>query len=172
MYRLRHALGQNVIRFENDLYSFNRLLDYDYDVEKFNTALMKAKSASQIEEKISHLRMATSLRNGPYLQDMDATWVWPERERLDRTCTDAWKQLAEAQRQNGDLQAALQACQEALKIDPSREDIHCLAMQLHAERGDRLGIIWQYQACREALRSELDIDPSLETEALYQRLTA
>jgi DNA-binding SARP family transcriptional activator len=45
-------------------------------------------------------------------------------------------------------------------------------MQLHAEWGDRLGIIWQYQACREALRSELDVDPSLETEALYRRLIA
>ena len=139
LYRLRHALGQNVIRFENDLYSFNRLLDYDYDVEKFNTAILKAKSASQLEEKISLLAVATSLRNGPYLQDLDATWVWPERERLDRICTDAWKQLAESQRQNGDSQAALQACQEALKIDPSREDIHCLAMQLHAEWGDQAG---------------------------------
>jgi DNA-binding SARP family transcriptional activator len=172
LYRLRHALGQNVIRFENDLYSFNRLLDYEYDVEKFNNAIMKAKSASQIEEKISHLRVATGLRNGPYLQDLEATWVWPERERLDRICTDAWMQLAESQRQNGDLQAALQACQQALKIDSCREDIHGLAMQLHAERGDRLGIIWQYQACCEALRSELDIDPSQETQALYQRLTA
>ncbi len=172
LYRLRHALGQNVIRFENDLYSFNRLLDYDYDVEKFNIAIMKAKSASQTEEKMSQLGLATSLRNGPYLQDLDATWAWPERERLDRICTDAWKQLAESQRQSGDTQAALQACREALKIDPSREDIHCLVMQLNADRGDRLGIIWQYQACREALRTELDIDPSMETEALYRRLIA
>ena len=172
LYRLRHALGQNVIRFENDLYTFNRLLDYDYDVEKFNSALKKAKSASRIEEKISNLYTATSLWNGPYLQDMEATWGWPEREQLDRTCTEAWEELAGALRQNGDLQAAVQACQEALKIDPSRENIHRLAMNLHAELGDKLGIIWQYRACREALRSELDINPSIETEALYQRLTA
>jgi LuxR family transcriptional regulator, maltose regulon positive regulatory protein len=170
LYRLRHALGQNVIRFENDLYSFNRVMDYDYDVEKFNSAIIKAKSASQMEDKISQLRVATSLRNGPYLQDLDAIWVLPERERLDRICTDAWKLLAESQRLSGDSPAALQSCQEALKIDPSREDIHCLAMQLHAEWGDRLGIIWQYQACRAALRSELDVDPSLETDALYRRL--
>jgi len=172
LYRLRHALGQNVIRFENNLYSFNRLLDYEYDVEKFNIAIMKAKSASQVDEKISHLRVATGLRDGSYLQDMDATWVWPERERLERLYIDACLQLAESHRQKGDLQAALRACQQALKIDPSREDIHCLAMQLHSERGDRLGIIWQYQACSEALRSALDIDPSPETQTLYQRLTS
>ncbi len=172
LYRLRHALGQNVIRFENDLYSFNRLVDYDYDVEKFNNAMMKAKLAGDAEEKIAALRLATSLRNGPYLQDLDATWVWPERERLDRICTDAWMQLAEAHRKVGGLQAALQACQEALKIDPSREEILCLAMQLHADQGDRLGVIWQYQACRDFLSSELDVEPSPETQALFKRLTA
>ena len=102
----------------------------------------------------------------------DSPEGWPEREQLDRTCTEAWEELAGALRQNGDLQAAVQACQEALKIDPSRENIHRLAMNLHAELGDKLGIIWQYRACREALRSELDINPSIETEALYQRLTA
>ncbi len=171
LYRLRHAIGQNVIRYENNLYSFNRLLDYDYDIEKFNTSLVKANSTNQIEEKISLLQMATSLRNGSYLEDMDSVWVWPGRERLDRLCIDALMQLAEYQQQNGDIQSALQTCQEALKIDPSREEIHRLAMQLHARRGDRLAIIWQYQACREALRSELDVDPSMETEALYRRLS-
>ena len=171
MYRLRHALGLDVIRFENNLYSFNRLLDYDCDVEKFNASLLKAKSASQMDERISLLRGATRLRIGPYLQDMDATWVWPERERLDRICIDACIQSAEAQRQKGDFQAALSACQEALKIDPTREDVHRLAMQLHSDQGESLAIIWQYQACCEALRSEMNIDPSPETQALYQQLT-
>jgi DNA-binding SARP family transcriptional activator len=59
-----------------------------------------------------------------------------------------------------------------LKVDTCREDIHRLAMQLHYELGERLAIIWQYQACCKALRSELDIDPSEETEALYRRLAA
>jgi ATP/maltotriose-dependent transcriptional regulator MalT/two-component SAPR family response regulator len=172
MYRLRHALGQDVILFENDHYHFNRLLDYECDAENFATQLIKAKAAVQIEEKIAHLRAAISLRVGPYLQDVDATWVWPERERLDQTCVDALEQLAESQRKAGDLQAALQACQEALKIGPYREDVHCLAMQLHAEQGDRLAVIWQYQACRDALCAELGVDPSKETETLYRQLSA
>jgi DNA-binding SARP family transcriptional activator len=171
LYRLRHALGHDVIRFDNDLYSFNRLLDYDYDVENFTIALAKTNSADSDKEKMLHLREATMLRAGPYLQDIDATWVLPEREFLDNACMNAWLELAEYYHQDGELKAALKACQDALKIDSSREDIHCLAMQLHAEKGDRLGIIWQYQACREALRSELDVDPSKKTDALFRRLT-
>ena len=59
-----------------------------------------------------------------------------------------------------------------MKIDPSREDVYCLAMQVYADQGDKLGVVWQYQACRDFLRSELDIDPSPETQALFKRLTA
>ena len=172
IYRLRHALGQDVILFENDRYHFNRLLDYEYDVESFGVHLRKAKSDVQTKEKIAHLRAAIDLRGGPYLQDVDATWVWPERAQLERAFMDALVQLAEAQRTAGDLQAAIQTCQEALTIDPCHEDIHRLAMRLHAERGDRLAVIWQYQACREALRSELGVDLSKETETLYKQLIA
>jgi DNA-binding SARP family transcriptional activator len=172
LYRLRHALGQEVVLFENDFYHFNRLLDYDYDVENFSVHLAKAKDARGLEDRISNLHIATGSRNGPYLQDMDATWIPAERERLDRACITALRQLIDSYRQKGDLQAALHACQEALKIDVCREDFHRLAMQLCADLGDRLAVIWQYQACRKALREEQDVDPSEETEALYRRLTA
>ena len=172
LYRLRHALGQEVLLFENDLYHFNHYMDYDYDVEIFSAHLAKAKAARRLEDRISYLHIAASSRIGPYLQDIDATWVLAERERLDRACMDALRQLADSHRQMGNLQAAWQACHEALKIDACREDIHRLAMRLCAERGERLEVIWQYQACRKALREQLDVDPSEETEALYRRLTA
>jgi DNA-binding SARP family transcriptional activator len=45
-------------------------------------------------------------------------------------------------------------------------------MTLHAEMGDRLAVIWQYQECRKALLAEMDVAPSQETEALYRRLVA
>ena len=172
LYRLRHALGQEIVLYEEDTYRFNHFLDYDLDVENFTNAIKKAKEAEGIDEKISHLRYATKLRVGPYLQDIDSAWVLPERACLERNCVDALKQLAEALRQTGDIPAAVQACQEALNIDSCREDIHCLAMQLYAIQGNRLGIIWQYQACRDILHNELNVHPSRETEEMYRRLVS
>jgi LuxR family transcriptional regulator, maltose regulon positive regulatory protein len=172
LYRLRHALGQDVILFGNDHYYFNRLLDFEYDVENFSSQLEKAKNAEGFEEKNTYLRAAVKFKDGPYLQDVAATWVLPERERFEQACINALKQLAESLHEFGDLQGAIQACQEALKIDPCHEDIHRLAMQLHANREDRMAVIWQYQACRAALRSEMDVDLSKETETLYRKLIA
>jgi len=67
---------------------------------------------------------------------------------------------------------ALRICRRALEVNPCLEDFHRLAMRFHADGGDRLAVIWQYQACRDALQTELDDVPSEETQALYQRLIA
>ncbi len=45
IYRMRYALGQDVIEFENDRYRFNHNLDYEYDVETFTSYLRKAESS-------------------------------------------------------------------------------------------------------------------------------
>jgi two-component SAPR family response regulator len=172
LYRLRHTLGPDTILFDNNQYFFNRHLDYEYDVEEFDSHFAQAKIAGQVEDKIVQLQAATKLWHSSYLQDVDATWVWPERQRLELAFLEALRQLAVLQRQTGDRESALQACQRALDVNSCLEDFHRLAMQLHADGGDRLGVIWQYQACRDALQTELDIVPSEETEALYKRLTA
>ena len=170
LYRLRRALGQDAILYENNLYFFNRHLDYEYDVEEFDTHLAQAKVAEKDEIKIVHLRAVAKLWHGPYVQDMDANWAWPERQRLEHACLEALRQLAELYAKSGDRESALQTCQRALEVNSCLEDFHRLAMRLHADRGDRLAVIWQYQACRTALQTELDVTPSEETQALYQRL--
>ncbi len=172
LYRLRHALGREVILFENNVYFFNRHQDYEYDVEEFDSHISQARIAERIDDKIALLRLAVKLWHGTYLQGLDVGWAWPERRRLEQECLEALRQLAELQRLGGDQASALQACRRALEVDPTLEDFHRLAMRLYAERGDKLGVIWQYQSCRTALQAELDIVPSAETEALYQRLTA
>jgi DNA-binding SARP family transcriptional activator len=172
LYRSRHALGPDAILFDNNQYFFNRHLDYEYDVEEFDSHFAQAKIAGRVEDKIVQLRAATKLWHGSYLQGVDATWVWPERQRLELAFLEALRQLAVLQRQTGDRESALQACQRALEVNSCLEDFHRLAMQLHADGGDRLAVIWQYQACRDALHTELDVAPSEETQALYLRLIA
>ncbi len=112
LYRLRHALGQDVILFEKDVYFFNRHQDYEYDVEEFDSHLSQARIAGPVEDRIVHLRAATRLWRGPFLHGVDAVWVWPERQRLEQECLDAFRQLAVLLRQERQLRrrpAGLQA---------------------------------------------------------------
>ncbi|MDO9130800.1 MAG: tetratricopeptide repeat protein, partial [Anaerolineales bacterium] len=160
IYRLRRALGQDTILFENELYQFNRILDYDYDVETFKAQIAQANAAQDIRERITCYRTAVALVKGTYLEDIDAAWARFEREQLNQEYLSALLNLGELYRESGDLPRALQTCQRAITQDACLEEAYRQVIRIHAAMGDRAAIARQYQACKEALKSELDVPPS------------
>jgi two-component SAPR family response regulator len=172
IYRLRRALGQDTILFESNLYQFNHTLDYEYDVRTFETQIAQAKAAQDIRERIACYREAATPVKGLFLEDIDASWVQFERERLSQEYLSALLSLTRLYLESGDATRALQTCQRAIASDVCLEEAYRQAMRIYAAMGDRAAIARQYQACKEALESELDVPLSPETEALYQSLMA
>ena len=172
LYRLRRAVGTETILLEGELYRFNRALDYDCDLDDFESHLARAKSAETDEARIEAYEKAVGLVKGPYLADIGATWAVYDRERLRQAFLDAALRLAKLHWDRNDPGKTLEACQRALEIDSANEPAHQMAMRAHAARNDRAAIVRQYQACREALAHLFDLPPSEETEALYRRLIA
>jgi len=52
IYRMRHAIGSNVVNFQDNYYLFNRAVDYEYDVQNFIAAIKKASEKMNISQKI------------------------------------------------------------------------------------------------------------------------
>ena len=172
LYRLRRTVGHETILLDGELYRFNRALDYDYDLDDFETYLARAKSAETNAERIANYEKAVGLVNGPYLADIDAAWAAIDRERLQLISVETVIRLAELQWAQNDAGKTLDVCLRALELDPANESAHQMAMRAHAQRGDRAAIARQYQACRDVSEHLFGLSPTEETENLYRQLIA
>ena len=170
IYRLRKAVGRDVIIFDDEYYRFNHQMDYEYDVDAFDSHLLRAHKTSDAAARIEHLQKAVDLVHGPYLADLDADWAVPERERLWLAYGSALEELAYSYLDMGRLENCLSICQMALKRDRFHEAIYQIEMRAYAVLGDRSAIARRYQAC-VAVMGELGIPTSGETERIYRELT-
>src|SRR5258706_568450 len=170
IYRLRRAAGRDVIAFFDEYYRFNREMDYEYDVDAFDSHIMRAHKTADISTRIEHLQKAINLINGSYLADVSADWAVPERERLGQAYASTLEELANYYLDTNQLEHCLVICQQALKRNRFHEAIYPLEMRTYAALGDRSAVARRYQACRAAME-DLGILPSNETELTYRELT-
>jgi LuxR family maltose regulon positive regulatory protein len=171
IYRLRRAAGKNVIVFEEEYYCFNRSLDYEYDVEAFDSHILRARRAEDTNSRVAHLQKAVDLVTGPYLVDVDAEWADPERERLNQLYVSALEELAQLYLDTNQLDLCLRICKSVLDKDPYHEVIYQMEMRAYAALGDRAAVARRYQACKKALKEGLGLAPSNETELIYRELS-
>lgn len=106
------------------------------------------------------------LANLKIREDGFTDWLLIERTRLRDVAIAAWADLlsrANAARADVHITAAARGL---LAIDRTHEQAHRALMRIAADRGDQAGALRQYEACRDALSRDLDIEPSEATEQL------
>ena len=173
IYRLRRALDQNVVVYDDATgrYHFNRDLDYRYDVEAFRSRLQDAKKTDEAAERIAAYEEALRIYRGPYLSEADGTWMLPERQTLAQAYRRASLTLARLYLSERNPQLTLQLCHRLLAEDPCLEEAHRLAMRAHAAQGNMAAVVRQFETCQRALQDEIQVLPSSQTVDLYSRLT-
>jgi DNA-binding SARP family transcriptional activator len=126
---------------------------------------------------MGHRQQAVALYRGDFLAGLvldDSRefqeWVTVHRERFFRRQVQSLEQLARYRFDLGDLARARRYARRWVELDPLSERAHRQRMALLALSGRRHEALAQYEACREVLSEELEMEPGPETAALQERI--
>jgi len=171
IYRMRRALGKDVVLFDGELYRFNKDIDYEYDVEIFHEKLEIADKENDIDSRLNAYQEAINLYSGDFLQDVGEGWAILERELLRRSYQNTLISTAEIYFERKAYELVLDFCERAINEDPCMEAAYRLQMKVHDAMGNRTNVVNTYERCKAALEKDLDVLPSPKTEELYLYLT-
>jgi len=135
------------------------------DVATFEEAL----SAGELEQ-------AVDLYQGDFLTgfyvDSQAfeDWALRERERLRLRMHEAVDALIDQYLNQGDYAKGIAHATHLLSLDPLREKTYHHLMRLLADSGEREAALAQYDALTRRLDEELGVEPTPETQALYEQI--
>ena len=101
-------------------------------------------------------------------------WLAAERTVVRRLQVEILVELAEAclRRDDDDDDSALALAERLVSIDPLNEEAHRLLMRVHERAGRRNAALAQYQACKDVLARELNVEPDAATRKLFESLKA
>ena len=158
--------------------TFNRQRAYWLDVEAFENCLERGR-ARAAAARPELLRQAVDLYRGDFLDGFNPDdalgfeeWMLAQRERLRRLALSALDELVHYYVEQEAYDPGIEYANRLLVLDPWRESAHRQLMWLLARTGRRGAALAQYETCRDVLLSELGLEPSEETEELYEKIRA
>ncbi len=172
--RLFHEtdLVHEYILFKDECYFINPEVEIWLDVEEF---LQHWRAGQSLERQQSPeaavVEYEFALAN--YLGDFmgeDPYEAWPslERENLKEIYLLVLDRLSRYYSLDGKSETAIDLCELILANDSCREDVHQRLMRCYYRIGQRDKALKQFRKCAEILRAELEVEPTRETNELYE----
>jgi predicted ATPase/DNA-binding SARP family transcriptional activator len=168
LWRIRKSLESGNLNWEDYLQisnisiAFDARSDYWLDAE----AILGAAEERPVEEIIEIVR----LYRGELLPGFYEEWVVPERDRLGAAYQQKMNLLLERLIQAGEWHEALEWSEAWIRMGYAPEAAFRAMMRAHAGLGNPGMVSATYQRCVEALERELGLEPSPETQRLYEQI--
>jgi DNA-binding SARP family transcriptional activator len=179
IYGLRKSLRKvrpdfSHILYQSDHYLINPKLRIWIDFEEFLNRIRTAQKLEQrgdLVEAIREYRNAEVLYQGDLLEeDRYEEWLLLQRQSLQDNYLSLLDRLSRYDLDQENIDACITSCKKILAIDPCRENAHRCLMICYDQQGQPNLALRQYHLCATLLKDELDVSPSQETKALYQKI--
>jgi DNA-binding SARP family transcriptional activator len=168
LWRIRKALLSGSLSWEDYLHisdinvTFDNQSDYWLDADQ----LLKSTGEKSVEQLIAIVQ----LYRGELLPGFYDEWVVFERDRLLTAYQHKMDLLLNSLIQVGQWQEALKWGEQWVRFGYSPEPAFRALMQAHAGLGNQGMVSATCQRCLESLNRELGLEPSPETQQLYEQL--
>jgi predicted ATPase/DNA-binding SARP family transcriptional activator len=160
---LRKKLGQEIILADREVVQFNPSYPRWVDALEFLAQATQFLSEPTPNPDAVNIH----LYQGDLLVGFYGDWILEERERYHRLYVDTLLRLTQELRSCSDYERAIEFARQILDSEPTNESAHQHLMFCFVATGDRNAALAQYEVCRRALHTELDVEPMPETTALY-----
>jgi DNA-binding SARP family transcriptional activator len=114
---------------------------------------------------------------GDLFEDLDGLstsfdqWLLAERTRFtERRRALLEAELDQASGPNKEASTRAEIARRLIMFDPTHEGASRILMRALADMGERPQALREYARCRDALKGALDVEPSVETHALYEAI--
>jgi predicted ATPase/DNA-binding SARP family transcriptional activator len=176
---LRQVVGDFLLVTRNTV-AFNHQTDYWLDAAAFQhqlTPLLKEPAltpaqAQQLNETLTlyrgHFLAGFHLRESRTFEE----WVLLQQERWQRLAHDGLIRLVDYYLSNGQYAAGIPWAEKLLALDPYDEQARRQLMWLLARHGQRNAALQVYESGRALLWTDLGVEPTAATQAVYDRLRA
>jgi len=172
LWQMQQALPiEGLIDNQPDWIRISREANYQLDVAEFEQAFSRARGVpgQQLDSRVvAGLEQAAALYRGDLLEGWYSDWSIFERERLQNTWLAMLDKLMSYCEIRQDYEAGQAYGIQVLRIDRAREQTHRRLMRMAYLAGDRTGALRQYERCAQALKEELGVRPSRQTEELHR----
>jgi two-component SAPR family response regulator len=132
-----------------------------YDVHQFSEGVRQAYRLSPLQIEWSHVvRETLDLYGGPFLDGEEAAWVLARRAELETSYIDLVVKLADISQTKRSATMAVPHLRRALKMDPYREDLNRVYLNVLSLLGRSVARAQHIQRYRQLLRDDLGIEVS------------
>ncbi len=154
-----------------DSIQFNADSDHWLDVTALTQSLESKNASIEEQEKALDLYRGNFLE-GFTVDDSPAfdEWTLLTREKLARQTLASLHALADFHEEQKEYEKVQSFVWRQLELEPWDEKSHQQLMRVMALTGQRSAALAQYESCRKVLDEELGVEPSEETQELYEQI--
>lgn len=121
------------------------------------------------ENNISKYESMKSNFKDELFEGLNYTWCSLEKENFSTYFIDVLENMTRYYINKGHYKQAFTTIKNSLKIYPYKEKTHQMLMEIYFYENDKISIIKHYEEFKLLLKQDLDTEPDLFTEQIYEK---